>query len=189
MVIHSYRRVLKVRRHIHAIPWKNGQIVLDYPIPLREFTYFGILEVLFILISRLPVLGVFAHVLPYHFWFVVPFLVVYAVYISSFDGRMPHRWLQSWFAFLLRAKQTRAGLPVKRGGRFRGRQRWWVDEHAPDLHRARVSGPAVVDFNVPASVKSSLVPSLNAAVVVARPSRHAPDHQTHHVAGRMEVKS
>jgi conjugation transfer TcpE-like protein len=186
MTIHSYRRVLKVRRHIHVIPWSPGRkLVLPYPIPVLGVVYFVALEAAFFVISRLPLFGLAAK-LPFKVWWIIPLWLAWLAVHTSFDGRMPHLWVLSWIQFRLRPKRTRAGLRVKDGGRIRGRVRWWVDEHAPDLHRARIAGPAAVQFNVPVRYGLALLHNH----FEARPGEYEPTEQVHKLAAgeRLEVK-
>ena len=185
MTIHSFRRVLKVRRHIHAIPWNPGKsLILPVPVPLLGLTYFVVLELVFILISRLPVIGLLSH-LPWKIWWIIPVWVAWWALHTEFDGRMPHLWVRSWIAFRLRPKRTRGGVALAEPEtRMRWRLRQWVDEHAPDLHRARVTGPATVHFNVPVRFGLGFL----RGDFVARPGEYAPDYQVHEVKDRLEVK-
>jgi hypothetical protein len=149
MTIHSFRRVLKVRRSIHVIPWNPGKaLVLPVPVPMLGVAYFAALEVMFFILSRLPIIGGLSH-LPFKVWWVIPFWLTYWLLHEDFDGRMPHLWVRSWVAYRWRAKVTRAGVPVVEDGKQRGRVRWFHDEDATDLSRARVTGPATVHFQVP----------------------------------------
>jgi hypothetical protein len=145
--------------------------------------YFAVLEVAFFIISRLPIIGTLSH-LPWMIWWLIPFWLTYLALTSSFDGRMPHLWVKSWVLFRLRPKRTRAGVAIRADGRQRGRIRWWVDEHAPDLHRARITGPAEIRFNVPIRFQLGLLHRH----WETRPDPHAADRQTYHLVERLEIR-
>jgi hypothetical protein len=151
ITIHSYRRVLQVRRHIYVIPWSPGKaLVLPWPLPLMGLTYCAVLYFVFIIISRLPVLGALAD-LPWKLWWVAPPVLAYLLITneSAFDQRLPHRWLRTLAVYWFRPKRTRAGIAIAEDGKQRGRIRWFADEHSPELHRTRITGPARVTFNAP----------------------------------------
>jgi hypothetical protein len=187
--IHSFRRVLKPRRDIHTIREPGGKVwVLWRPVPMLGLAYFVALEVLFFAVSRLPVIGTvldpFTH-LSLPLWWIVPgVLAHWLVTSTAFDGRLPHRWVQSYVQFWVRPKRTRGGVPVKDSpASFRVRA--WMDEHAPDLHRSRINGPASVRFNVPVRFGLSAV---NRHFRARQARDGDPPAEPYEVTERLEVK-
>ena len=184
MTIHSFRRVLRIRRSIHAVQWSPGRsFVLPFPVPLNGVMYFAALELAFLALSRLPVVGALAH-LPMKLYWIAPLWIVYLALTMKFDGRDPHRWLLTYVQYRLRPRVTLARRKVQTRRTVGGKVRAYYDEHSPRLHRGRVHGPARVRFRVPVSFSLGVV-ARSAFIARADPRGKPHDYD---VDDRLEVK-
>ena len=148
MVVRSYRRVFRVDRRIYrvdrwALPVPGG-------IPLRGIGYFALALGLVLVLGRLPGIGELVSVLSAPLRYViVPLAVAVLGLQAAPDGRVAHRF-RRLAALRLRGRRRSAGRRVPLDGEriaFGGTLATVWDERAPDLHRARVRGPARVTFN------------------------------------------
>jgi hypothetical protein len=151
LIVRSYRRVFRIDRRIYrvdrwALPVPGG-------VPLRGVGYFAVALGLVLISGELPVLGSLVGVLsPPVRYVVVPLAVAVLASQAVPDGRVAHRFAWDWVRLRLRARRRSAGRRVPVQGEpvpWAGVVATVWDEHAPRLHRARVSGPARVTFGVP----------------------------------------
>jgi hypothetical protein len=186
VTIHSFRRVLRIRRSVYTIPWSPGRaLILPHPVPLMGITYFALLEALFLILSRLPVIGAVASGMPWHSFWVLPLWITFAAMTATLDGRLPHRWAMTYIEFRLRPRRRVAGRRVMAEGETRnvgGRVRTYFDEHDVVLHRGRIHGPATVCFAVPIRFRLGM---RGGFVAVADENGH---YATSDVTDRLEVR-
>jgi hypothetical protein len=84
------------------------------------------------------------------------------------DGRVAHRFAADWLRLRLRPRRRSAGRRVPLEAErvpWTGTVATVWDEHAPQLHQARVTGPARVTFNRPVTLADG-----RGGVMVARPA-------------------
>jgi hypothetical protein len=151
LIVRSYRRVFRIDRRIYrvdrwALPVPGG-------VPLRGVGYFAAALGFVLVAATLPALGALVTMLsPPIRYVIVPLAVAVLATQAAPDGRVAHRFAADWLRLRLRARRRSAGraVPVK------GEPVAWSgvvatvwDPHAPELHRARVTGPALVTFGVP----------------------------------------
>ena len=84
----------------------------------------------------------------------VPAVVATAATQLSSDGRAPHRFVRSWLDVRLSGRRRLGQSLASRAERRERRWRVRVahDAHGPVLHRARITGPAVLRLAAPARV-------------------------------------
>lgn len=157
MVIRSWRRVMKIERRIYQIEVEPGKF---WPIPFvsngvawRTMGYFAALFASMWILSRMVVIGPLLVALdPFSGggrYIIFPGVLTWIMVNKTFEGRHPHRWLWDALRFAFRAKRTSAGRKVPDRVSWSGKVSVAHDEFSPDLHGARIHGPAVVRFNVP----------------------------------------
>jgi len=155
LVIRSYRRVFRVDRRIYrvdrwALPVPGG-------VPLRGVVYFACVVLVVLGAGALPVLGDLLGLLSAPLRYViVPLGVAVLGAQASPDGRAAHRFAGDWLWSRVRRRRRCAGRPVPLEGEpvaWQGRVAVRWDGSAPDLRRARVTGPAVVSFAGPVHVE------------------------------------
>jgi hypothetical protein len=151
LIVRSYRRVFRVDRRIYrvdrwALPVPGG-------VPLRGVGYFAAAVGLVLLAGELPAIGSLVGALsPPLRYVVVPLVVAVLATQATPDGRVAHRFIADWLRLRLRARRRSAGRPVVLEGEpvaWAGTVATVWDQHAPRLHRARVTGPARVTFAGP----------------------------------------
>ena len=149
MIVRSYRRVFRVDRRIYrvdrwALPVPGG-------VPLRGIGYFALALGLVLVLGRLPGIGELVSVLSAPLRYViVPLAVAVLGLQAAPDGRVAHRFAADWLRLRLRGRRRSAGRRVPLDGEritFGGTLATVWDERAPELHRARMRGPARVTFN------------------------------------------
>src|SRR3954463_4103014 len=154
MLIRSYRRVFEVDRRIYrvdrwALPVPGG-------VPLRAVGYFAATLLAVVIAGALPATGELVGALSAPIRFVVvPLAVAVLGTQAAPDGRTAHRFAWDWLRFRLRARRRSAGRVVRLGGepvRWDGELTVQWDTDGPELHSARVRGPARVTFNVPTTL-------------------------------------
>jgi len=149
VIIHSFDDVLRAPKSIHSIELTPGgnKIPMWRPIPWIGIFYFVIVEIVFIVAARVPVLDVLSELFaPLVYYVVFPIAVVWVALNVELDGRSPHRWVASYLAFLARPRRTLAGRPYPAPGSrivCAGRMRLSWDLNAPRLHRGWVKGGTV----------------------------------------------
>jgi TcpE family len=155
MIVRSYRRVFRVDRRIYrvdrwALPVPGG-------IPLRGVGYFALALGLVLVLGRVPgsseLLGVLSPPLRY---VIVPLAVAVLGMQAAPDGRVAHRFAADWLRLRVRGRRRSAGRRVPLDGErvtFGGTLATVWDDRAPELHRARVRGPARVTFNHPVELE------------------------------------
>lgn len=154
LVIRSYRRVFRVDRRIYrvdrwALPVPGG-------VPMRGVLYFAVALGAVLVAGALPLVGDIVGLLSAPLRLVVlPVGVAVLGTQAAPDGRVAHRFAIDWLRLRVRPRRRCAGRPVHLEGE---RTVWggvlptgW-DEHAPELHRARVRGPARVTFARPVAL-------------------------------------
>jgi hypothetical protein len=151
LIVRSYRRVFEVDRRIYrvdrwALPVPGG-------VPLRGVAYFALALVAVVVAGVLPGLGgvVGALSAPLRY-VVVPLAVAVLGTQAAPDGRVAHRFAWEWLCLRVRSRRRSAGRAVPLEGEpvaWRGvlATRW--DEHATELRRGRIAGPARVTFFEP----------------------------------------
>ena len=157
LIVRSYRRVFEVDRRIYrvdrwALPVPGG-------VPLRGVAYFAVALAMLLLAGRLPLVGgVVGELSPPLRFVVVPLGVAILGCQAAPDGRVAHRFAWDWLCLRLRTRRRSAGrtVPLEREPvAWHGQLATRWDEHAPDLHGARVRGPAKVTFATPVEVVSN----------------------------------
>jgi hypothetical protein len=155
LVIRSYRRVFRVDRRIYrvdrwALPVPGG-------VPLRGVVYFACAVLVVIAAGALPVLGDLVGLLsPPLRYVILPLGIAVLGAQASPDGRAAHRFAGDWMRTRIRRRRRCAGRPVPLEGEpvaWHGSVAVRWDDSAPDLRRARVTGPAVVSFAEPVHVE------------------------------------
>jgi hypothetical protein len=155
VVIRSYRRVFDVDRRIYrvdrwALPAPGG-------VPLRGLAYFSATLVAVVVLGGVPgvgdLLGGLAAPLRY---VVLPLAVAVLGTQAAPDGRVAHRFAWDWLRLRVRARRRCAGRAVPLEGEpvpWHGSLAVRWDQHATQLHRGRVRGPAKVVFTAPVNVR------------------------------------
>lgn len=151
LIVRSYRRVFRIDRRIYRV----DRWVLPIPggIPLRGVCYFAVALGLVLLGGALPAIGSLLGALsPPLRYAIVPLTVAVLGTQAAPDGRSAHRFAADWLRLRLRTPRRSAGRTVPLEGdsvAWAGSMATVWDEHAPQLHRARLSGPVRVTFAVP----------------------------------------
>jgi hypothetical protein len=154
LIVRSYRRVFRIDRRIYrvdrwALPVPGG-------VPLRGLAYFMAALALVLVAGALPAIGsLVGELSPPLRYAVLPLAVAVLGTQAAPDGRLAHRFAWSWLARRLRSRRRSAGrtVPLEREAlAWDGTLATVWDEHAPQLHRGRVHGPARVTFTVPVAV-------------------------------------
>ena len=151
VIVRSYRRVFRIDRRIYRV----DRWVLPIPggVPLRGVCYFAAALALVLVAGALPALAELVGALsPPLRYVVVPLTVAVLAMQASPDGRPAHRFAADWLRLRLRSRRRSAGRRVPVEGEpvaWAGSVATVWDEHAPELHVARVRGPVRVTFAVP----------------------------------------
>jgi TcpE family len=151
LLIRSYRRVFEVDRRIYrvdrwALPVPGG-------VPLRGLGYFAATIALVVVLGPVPAIGDLLGLLSAPLRYVVlPLTVAVLATQAAPDGRSAHRFAGDWLRLRLRTRRRSALRRVPLEGEAVPwhdvlATRW--DVSGAQLHRARVRGPARVDFRVP----------------------------------------
>lgn len=131
MTIHSFHRVIKVRHVIRSVNYAPGKTFRPrWPVPLVELAYAAGILVVFVGISRLPVIGSVSH-LPFGLWWVIPVWLVAGTRMAKLDGRNPHDYAVAWVRYHRRPRRTIAGRRIPHDGqrrRIRFHVRAWHTE-------------------------------------------------------------
>jgi hypothetical protein len=180
LVIRSYRRVFEVDRRIYrvdrwALPVPGG-------VPLRGLAYFAATVLLVVLLSPLPGIGDLLSVLTAPLRYVVlPLAVAVLGTQAAPDGRTAHRFASDWLRLRMRGRRRCArrlvpleGEPVPWHGVLAVR----ADAYSAQLHRSRVSGPAMVQFSEPVEFRDR-----SRGRLVARPKSGSPGPHTVVIGG------
>lgn len=189
MIIHSFDDVLRAPKSIHSVeltPGGQTKIALWRPVPWIGFLYFVVVELVFVLMAKAPVLDVLSESFaPAVYYVALPVGVVWLALYGELDGRAPHRWAISYLHYLRRPKRTLAGRSVALAGTrvdYSGKARVWWDLHAPRLHRGWVTGGRV----------ATAVPVRFTYAILHRRQVVVPDdrgiHAEHEVQGRLQVR-
>lgn len=188
MTIHSFDDVLRAAKSIHSVELTPGgtKIPLWRPVSWISFLYFAVVEIVFVLAARVPVLDVVSQMFaPLVYYVAFPVGVVWLAFRVELDGRAPHLWAISYLLYMRRPKRTLAGRQVSAAGSslsYAGRVRIWWDLQAPRLHRGWVSG-GTITTNVP--VRFTHVIRHRHQVLVGDSSGAAASHE---VQRRLEVR-
>jgi len=189
VTIHSFNDVLRAPKSIHSVeltPGGGTKIPLWRPVPWIGFLYFAVVEVLFIIAGKLPVLNVFSEMFaPFVYYVVFPIGVVWLVLHVELDGRSPHRWLISYLMFLRRPKRTVGGRAVGHADTtvsYSGKVRIWWDLHAPSLKHGWIKGGSVTT-SVPVRFTHSI---LHRHPVMTSTNTHGA--VVNHVVHKLEVR-
>jgi hypothetical protein len=151
MIIRSYRSVFRVDRRIYrvdrwALPVPGG-------VPLRGLGYFALALGAVVVLGRVPGMAeLLVAVSPPIRYVIVPLAAAVLGTQAAPDGRVAHRFAADWLRLRVRPRRMSAGRRVPLAGErvpWQGTLATVWDEHAPGLHRARVTGPARVTFNLP----------------------------------------
>lgn len=146
MTIHSFDEVLRTPKSIHSVQMTPGgtSIPLWRPVSWISFIYFCVIEVVFYIATKVPVLDAvrdsFAGLT---YYIAIPVALVWLAFYAELDGLRPHVWLSLYLRYVRRHKRTLCGRPVTAVGEkvtYAGRVSIWWDLHAPRLHRGWVTG-------------------------------------------------
>jgi hypothetical protein len=141
------RRLYRVDRWMLPVP--GG-------VPLRGLGYFVAALGALVVAGRLPMVGSLVGALsPPLRYVVVPLGIAVLGTQAAPDGRVAHRFAWDWLRLRLRSRRRSAGRTVPLAGEpvsWHGELAMRWDERAPQLHGARVRGPARVTFAVPVRV-------------------------------------
>jgi TcpE family len=148
LVVRSYRRVFRLDRRIYRV----DRFLIPVPggVPLVGVLWF-LGALLFVLLARLlPGLGaVLALLSPPLRYLILPAAIAVLATQLAPDGRSGPRFALTWLSHHTRARRRSAGRPVRRENEqtlHASTVRCRPDEHAPELRRAGVRGPARVTF-------------------------------------------
>lgn len=189
MIIHSFDDVLRAPKSIHSVELTPGgtKVALWRPISWISFLYFAVVELVFIIAARLPVLNVFSEMFaPLVYYVAFPAAVVWLAFKVELDGRAPHMWVLSYLRFLRRPKRTVAGQAVTPAGTevdYSGRVSVTWDLHAPRLHRGWARG-GVLSTPLPVRFSHAI---LHGRQVLRVDEKHG-QPTIHEVNGKLEVR-
>jgi hypothetical protein len=149
MIVRSYRRVFRVDRRIYRVD--RWSLPVPGGVPLRGVGYFALALGVVLLLGRLPGIGELVSMLSAPVRYViVPLAVAVLGLQAAPDGRVAHRFAADWLRLRVRHRRRSAGRRIPLEGEriaFGGTLATVWDDRAPELHRARVRGPARVTFN------------------------------------------
>lgn len=153
--VYGYRRVFRIERRLFR--FERWRIPYPHGVPLRGIGYFLLLEVVVVLLSRLPLTGTaIGLATPGVAFLALPVIGSFLLLQVRIDGRPPHHVLASVLGWILRPRSL-AGLdPCPPAGE----QIVPVDEIAVayDCREAfavagRIQGPASITFRYPSAVR------------------------------------
>jgi hypothetical protein len=193
LIVYSFDAVLRQRKMVHSVqvtPGSKDKIALWRPLSWMSILYFAIVELVFVIAAKLPLLSVPYEVVATLFsplvYYALPAGVVWLLFNAQLDGRAPHLWAYSYLLFLVRPKRTLSGRAVRAAGEtvsYVGKIRIWWDLHAPRLHHGWVVGGRVTT-NV--SVRFTHAILHRHQVMVADDDRDVV--MDHEVQGKLQVR-
>jgi hypothetical protein len=148
MTIHSYRRVFRIDRRIYRID--RWTLPVPGGIPLVGVAYFAVAFVAVLLLKSVPVvsdtLGLLHPLLSHVFLPLI--LAVLAMNVEP-DGRPTYRFAADWLRFRFRKRRKIHERHVPTEGeavQWKGKVRTLWDMDSPVQRKARVKGPARIEF-------------------------------------------
>lgn len=190
MTIHSFDDVLRAPKSLHSVeltPGGKSKIPLWRPVPWIGFVYFILVELVFLIAAKLPVVGVASQMFaPLVYYVALPIGVVWLALYAELDGRSPHAWAISYVLYVARPKRVLAGREMVAPGTridYAGRVRIWWDVHAPRLHHGWITG-GLVSTSVPVRFSYAI---LHRRRVIA-PDVNGDNCIDHTVEGRLQVR-
>ena len=189
MTIYSFDDIIRMPKSIHSVPLSpTGEytIPLWRPVSWIGFAYFLVVELLFVIASKIPVLNVLSESFaPLAYYVVFPIGVVWLAFKIELEGLKPHTWALAYLLYLRRPKRTLAGRAMTAEGEkisYTGRVRILWDLNAPRLQRGWVTGGHIVT-TVPARFTHAI---FHRSQVIAPDERgRAVDHE---VQGKLQVR-
>jgi hypothetical protein len=204
VTIYSFDAVLRQRKMVHSVqvsPGSKDKIALWRPLSWMSILYFAIVELVFVIAAKLPVLNIPYEIVATFFapaiYYLLPAGVVWLLFNAQLDGRAPHLWAYSYLLFLVRPKRTLGARSVRAAGQtvsYAGKVKIWWDLHAPRLHHGWVIGGRVTT-NVPVRFTHAIFHSRQIMVFDPNRSVGTPDRLDptaiaigHEVQGKLQVK-
>jgi hypothetical protein len=193
LIVYSFDAVLRQRKMVHSVqvtPGSKDKIALWRPLSWMSILYFAIVELVFVIVAKLPLLNLPYELISAFFspavYYVLPAGVVWLLFNAQLDGRAPHLWAYSYLLFLVRPKRTLAGRAVgavEKTVSYAGKVGIWWDLHAPRLHHGWVTGGRITT-SVPVRFTHAI--SHRNQVMVSDDDRIAAvDHE---VEGKLQVR-
>lgn len=153
--VYGYRRVFRIERRLFR--FERWRIPYPHGVPLRGIGYFLLLEVVVVLLSRLPVAGTFIGLAtPGVAYFALPLIGAFLLLQVRIDGRPPHHVLASIVRWIVGPRWLSGLTPCPPAGEqvvpvddiavaYDGREAFAV--------AGRIRGPATITFRYPATVR------------------------------------
>lgn len=148
MVIYNFESVFSIERRLHKIDASRGgdqglnQVIPLGGIPIRGIAYTAAVCLLTVVMWRLPLVG--ALVGPWWFQLLLAIVIARLMLRYEPDGRGAHLFLLAAVGHAYRRVRELERAP-NLGGKYR--VGWDASDAA--LHRAKIQGPATVEFHAP----------------------------------------